>query len=176
MEFLTTNDYIETNNARLDQIQNKCVKNRMKNECKMLYTKYHNVLIEGVPDKLSIEIVEIMNTKKRTYKLTIPANFPFHPPKIYINGYTYSDILQMRGEFEKEMVKKWRKKDCLCCYSYNCSVNWSPAAKFHNIIDEINTILKFKRDVINLLLAEKIKIQYNIPYAYFEDYLVLAPN
>ena len=148
MEFLTTTD-IEANNTQLELIQNKCVKNRMKNECKMLYTKYHNVLIEGVPDKLSIEIVEIMNTKKRTYKLTIPANFPFHPPKIYINGYTYSDI---------------------------CSVNWSPAAKFHNIIDEINTILKFKRDVINLLLAEKIKIQYNIPYAYFEDYLVLAPN
>ena len=166
MEFLTTNDYIETNNARLDQIQNKCVKNRMKNECKMLYTKYHNVLIEGVPDKLSIEIVEIMNTKKRTYKFTIPPNFPFHPPKIYINEYTYSDILQMRGDFEKEAVKKWRQKDCLCCYSYNCSVNWSPAAKFYNIIDEINTILKFKRDVINLLLAEKIKIQYNIPYAY----------
>ena len=38
--------------------------------------------------------------------------------------------------------------------------------------DEIKSILKFKKDIINLLLADKIKIKYNIPYAYFEAYLV----
>jgi hypothetical protein len=176
MDFLTTNDYIEANNAQLGQIQLKCVKNRMKNECNMLYKNYHNVRIEQERDKILLEAVELINnTKKRTYKFIITSSYPFHPPKIYINGYTYSDILQMRCDFEKETVKKWRKKDCLCCFSFNCSINWSPASKIYNIIDEINDILKFKKDAINLLLAEKIKIKYNIPYAYFEDYLASAP-
>ena len=65
-----------------------------------------------------------------------------------------------------------RGNDCLCCHSLNCSANWSPSIKLCHIIDEIKSILKFKKDIINLLLADKIKIKYNIPYAYFEAYLV----
>ena len=82
------------------------------------------------------------------------------------------DMLQMRGNYERDMVKKLRGNDCLCCHSLNCSANWSPAVRLYHIINEIKSILKFKKDIINLLLADKIKIKYNIPYAYFEAYLV----
>ena len=78
----------------------------------------------------------------------------------------------MRGDYEKKMLKKIKDQDCLCCHSINCSANWSPAIKLNRIIGEINNTLKFKRDIINLLLADKIKIRYNIPYAHIEEYLV----
>ena len=78
----------------------------------------------------------------------------------------------MKGDYEKEMVKKLKGQDCLCCSSVNCNVNWSPAIKLFNIINEIKDTLKFKRDIINVLLADKIKKKYNIPYAYIERYLV----
>jgi len=178
MEFSTTNNYIEMNNIELEKIQSRSIKNRIKNDCITLYKKYHNVLIEDAPNNTAIEAVEILSTnnnlnaKKRTYKFVITPNYPFHPPKIYINGNPYMDLLQMRGNYERDMVKKLRGNDCLCCHSLNCSANWSPAVRLYHIIDEINGILKFKKDIINLLLSAKIKIKYNIPYAYFEAYLV----
>ena len=172
MEISTTNNYIEMNNIELEKIQNRSIKNRIKNDCITLYKKYHHVLIEDAPNNTAIEAVEILNSKKRTYKFVITPNYPFHPPKIYINGYPYMDMLQMRRDYEKVMVKKLRGNDCLCCHSLNCSANWSPAVRLYHIIDEINSILKFKKDIINLLLSAKIKIKYNIPYAYFDAYLV----
>jgi ubiquitin-protein ligase len=172
MEFLTTSDFIEMNNIELEKIQSRSIKNRIKNDCNTLYKDFYNVLIEGAPNNTSIKVVEILSAKKRTYKFVITPNYPFYPPKIYINDRPYMDMLQMRGNYERDMVKKLRGKECLCCYSLNCSTNWSPAVRLYHIINEIKSILKFKKDIINLLLADKIKIKYNIPYAYFEAYLV----
>jgi hypothetical protein len=174
MESLTTvSEYIEMNNDQIELIKIKCLKNRIKNECNILYKEYHNVLVEVNSDKnITIKAVEFTNTNVITYKFLITHLFPFYPPKIFVNDRPYLNILQMTGEYEKYMLKKLKGKDCLCCYSLNCSVNWSPAIKLYHIINEIKNTLKFKRDIINLLLADKIKIKYNIPYAYIEQYLV----
>lgn len=181
MESLTTIPvFIELNNEELEKIKNRGVKSRVKNECNLLYKDYHNVLIDVIPDKITLTATEFIVTqnnnepitKQRVYKFILNSHYPFRPPEIYINNTLYSSLLQMRGDYEKEMVKKIKGQDCLCCYSMNCSANWSPAIKLYRIIDEIKDTLKFKRDIINVMLAAKIKKQYNIPYAYIERYLV----
>jgi ubiquitin-protein ligase len=181
MESLTTiPEYIEFNNIELEKIKSRSLKSRVKNECNILYKDYHNVLIDIIPDKTTLTAMEFMTTnndnittsKKRVYKFILNSHYPFRPPEIYINNTMYSNILQMKGDYEKKMVKKLKGQDCLCCHSVNCNVNWSPAIKLFNIINEIKDTLKFKRDIINVLLADKIKKKYNIPYAYIERYLV----
>jgi ubiquitin-protein ligase len=181
MESLTTIPvFIELNNEELEKIKHRGLKSRVKNECNLLYKDYHNVLMDVVPDKITVTAVEFMNTnnnniatsKKRAYKFILNSHYPFRPPEIYINNTLYSNMLQMKGKYEKEMVKKIKGQDCLCCHSINCSANWSPAIKLFHIINEIKDTLKFKRDIINVLLVDKIKKKYNIPYAYIERYLV----
>ena len=181
MELVTIPEYIEFNNIELEKIKARSIKSRLKNECNILYKDYHNVIIDVVQyDKITVTATEFMNinndniqtSKKRVYKFILNSHYPFRPPEIYINNTLYASMLQMSGEYEKEMVKKIKGQDCLCCYSVNCTANWSPAIKLFNIINEIKSTLKFKKDIINLMLAEKIKKQYNIPYAYIESYLV----
>jgi len=174
MDSLTTiSEYIEMNNDQLELIKMKGLRSRIKNECNILYKEYHNVLVEFNTEKnISIKAVEFTNTNAITYKFLITHLFPFYPPKIFVNDLSYFNILQMTGEYGKNILKKLKGQDCLCCHSLNCSANWSPAVKLYHIIDEIKNTLKIKRDIINLLLANKIKIKYNIPYAHIEDYLV----
>lgn len=181
MELATIPEYIEFNNIELEKIKARSLKSRLKNECNILYKDYDNVLIDvGHDDKIIVTATEFMRTnndnitttKKRVYKFILNSHYPFRPPEIYLNNTIYANILQMKGDYEKEMVKKLKGQDCLCCYSVNCTTNWSPAIKLFQIINEIKSTLKFKKDIINLMLAEKIKKQYNIPYAYIESYLV----
>jgi len=181
MESLTTIPvFIELNNEQLELIIARGLKNRIKNECNELYKKYHNVLIDVVKDKITLTAIEfiithndnIKSTKMRVYKFILDNHYPFRPPEIYVNNCPYSTILQIRGEYQKEMVKKLKGQDCLCCHSVNCRANWSPAIRLYRIIDEIKDTLKFKRDIINIMLVDKIKKQYNIPYAYIERYLI----
>jgi len=180
MELTTIPEYIEFNNIELEKIKVRSLKSRLKNECNILYKEHHNVVIDVIPDKITLTAMEITTTnndnittsKKSVYKFILNNHYPFRPPEIYLNNIMYSTILQMKSDYEKEMVKKIKGQDCLCCYSVNCSANWSPAIKLYQIINEIKSTLKFKKDIINLMLAEKIKKQYNIPYAYIESYLV----
>ena len=175
MDLLTTiPEYIELNNNELENIKNKCLYRRLRSDCGLLYKDYHNVLVDQTnKDEITIWAIEIVNyVKKRTYKFILTNHYPFHPPKIFINNRPYSNILQLRGDYEKNTVKKIKGRDCLCCHSINCSANWSPSIRLYHIINEIKDMIKFKRDIINLLLADKIKKKYNISYAYFEAYLV----
>jgi len=155
MENLTTiSEYIEMNKDQIELIKMKGLRNRIKNECNILYKQYHNVLIEfDIEKNITIKAVEFTNTNAITYKFLITHLFPFYPPKIFVNNLSYLNILKMTGEYEKNTLKKIIGQDCLCCHSLNCSVNWSPAIKLYNIIDEIKNTLKIKRDIVNLLLA-----------------------
>lgn len=173
----TIAEFIELNNSELEKIQNRGIKSRIKSECNELYKDYHNVLIGIDGNKITINAIEFLHTNKnsikmRVYKFILGSHYPFRPPEIYLNNYPYSTILQMKGDYEKNMIKKIKGKDCLCCHSINCNANWSPAIRLCRIIDEIKETINLKKDIINLLLVEKIKKQYNMPYAYIESYLV----
>ena len=170
---MTEQTTIENNNAIIATIKgNNSLKKRIANECAILYSLYPSVEISlDAGALLNVSVYETVNNYRRIYRFVLKENYPFEPPKIYYNNYLYFNLLYMSGEYEKKMVKRLRGRDCLCCYSVNCRVNWSPSIRLYRIIDEIKDILQLKRTITNILLAEKIKAKYNIPYAYIEDYL-----
>jgi ubiquitin-protein ligase len=166
-------EYIE---EVLLKINNKTHQRRLRNDCKVLFQEYDDLLIcREQDDKITnITVTENVEPNKvRVYRFEMEnVYYPFHPPNIYINNISYSSMLRISGDFEKKWVKKLKGQDCLCCHSINCKSNWSPAIRLNHIADEIKSILKLKRDIVNLLLAEKIKKKFNIPYADIESYLV----
>jgi ubiquitin-protein ligase len=165
-------EYIE---EVLISIKNKTQQRRLRNDCQVLFQNYDDLLIcQEENNNINVTVTEnVYPNKVRVYRFEIETlYYPFHPPNIYINNNSYLSMLRISGDFEKKLVKKIKGQDCLCCHSLSCKSNWSPAIRLNHIADEIRSILKLKRDMVNILLAEKIKTKFNIPYAYIESYLV----
>jgi hypothetical protein len=106
------------------------------------------------------------------YKFVFNNFFPFKPPQIYYNGEPYLEILRLKGDFQKKLVKKYKNKDCLCCESYCCDGNWAPSIKLLDVIEEIKSNVEFKRSMVNVLLAEKIKRKYLIADIDINSFLI----
>ena len=98
--------------------------------------------------------------------------YPFQPPQIYYNGNSYLNLLRITDKDERSIVRKYKNKDCLCCDSYDCFDNWSPSINLTSIIDEIKSIVKFKKAIVHILLADKIKSKYLIDDIDINSYLI----
>jgi hypothetical protein len=141
---------------------------RISHDFKKLYTQYPNLTILNNSGK--IEIVVYENCEK--YSFVLNNAYPFTQPQIYYNDKPYLELLKLNSLYEKDLVVKYRKKDCLCCDSYYCSNNWSPALNLNIIIDEIKNIVQFKKTMVEILLADKIKEKYLIDDIDINSYLI----
>ena len=121
-------------------------KRRIKKECELLSKTYDNLVFNN--------------------------SFPFHPPQIYYNGEPYWEILRLKFDFQKKLVKTYKKKDCLCCDSYSCNGNWAPSITLLDVIQEIKSNVEFKRSMVNVLLADAIKRKYLIADIDINSYLI----
>ena len=141
-------------------------KRRIKKEFDFLYKIYPNILL-SCNSKGYIDM-----TVSGKYKFVFNNFFPFKPPQIYYNGEPYLEILRLKGDFQKKLVKKYKNKDCLCCESYCCDGNWAPSIKLLDVIEEIKSNVEFKRSMVNVLLAEKIKRKYLIADIDINSFLI----
>jgi hypothetical protein len=165
-------EQISLNNAELENVKgNKSIRKRISNECNVLYNLFPTVILKIISNETVLLVSEVINNKKYTYKFILSNNYPFEPPKIYYNNYPYLDMLRIKGETEKLLLRQKKGQECFCCHSLNCRDNWSPQIMLPRIIEEIKNIAQFKRYVINVLIVTKIKEKYNIPYANIETYL-----
>ena len=159
-------DLINKNNETLMLLNTNCLKRRMKREIENLYKTFNNVFVslDSNPcGKIKITILETIQGKKHTYEFIINEHYPFKSPKIYYQHKPYENYLKI--EYTKPFLNIFRKiskKECLCCTSYNCSSNWTPAITIEKIISEIYYVREIKRKVIHKFLADKIKMQYLI--------------
>jgi hypothetical protein len=159
---------IEHNNEILASFNTNAIKKRLKNELDKMYNERNQIIVElNQPTEknevvLYVYIYEIDGENQlNRYKFGITFHYPFRAPEIYYQGHPYIDFLQIsRTEKEFKSFKKITGLNCLCCNSYNCSDKWSPVVTLLKIIDEIKFIKRRKRDVINKLLADKIKQKY----------------
>ena len=118
----------------------------------------------------NVELIVIEN--EETYGFIFKNTYPFQPPKIYYNGKSYLDLLRITDNDERNIVRKYKKKDCLCCDSYYCSDNWSPSLNLIIIIEEIKSIVQLKKNIVHILLANKIKDKYLIDDIDINSYLI----
>ena len=142
--------------------------NAPTNDCNKLYEKYPNFVLSN--NSGNVELIISENEEK--YGFIFKNTYPFQPPKIYYNGNSYLDLLRITDNDERKIVRKYKKKDCLCCESYNCGANWCPSIKLTNIIDEIRSVVQLKKAVVHILLADKIKENYLIDDIDINSYLI----
>jgi ubiquitin-protein ligase len=102
------------------------------------------------------------HTTNLTYSLTLDSSYPFRPPKVKINFKSYYEFLRTSSVNFSEILRKIHKINCLCCDTITCGHKWSPAFTTNHLIQEIRRLNGYKRDIINKLLADKIKFKYLI--------------
>jgi len=141
---------------------------RIANDCVKLYEKYPNFLLSNNSGKVELIVIE----NEENYSFIFNTSYPFKPPQIYYNGKSYLDLLRINDNAERNIVRKYKKKDCLCCDSYDCQDNWSPSIKLSSIVDEIKSIVQFKKAIVHILLADKIKEKYLIDDIDINSYLI----
>jgi len=141
---------------------------RIANDCKNLYEKYPNFVLSNNSGNVELTVIE----NEENYGFIFDRSYPFKPPKIYYNGKSYLDLLRITDNDERKIVRKYKKKDCLCCDSYDCPYNWSPSINLTSIVDEIKNIVKFKKTIVHILLADKIKKKYLIDDIDINSYLI----
>lgn len=161
----------EQNNEILESFNANAIKRRLKNELNSMYVENRQIVVEinhhhkGTDDAiLYVNIYEVDGeNKSHWYKFGITVHWPFRNPLIFYQGRPYIDFLKIPHTLkELTIFKQVTKLNCFCCNSYHCSDNWSPIVTLTKIIDEIKHLKQKKRDVINKLIADKIKAKYLI--------------
>ena len=158
----TTTDHIKTENAiLLTQSTSAAFRKRLKREIESMYYMYEHIEVSiWETDKM---MVSICNSHYK-YKFIIPNYYPFKGPTTFFQDRPYIDYL--RTNYPPKMFAIFQKitgkQSCFCCSSLNCSNNWKPVSKLVHIIEELHAIQKQKRDIINILFADKIKQKYLI--------------
>jgi hypothetical protein len=152
---------MEQLNNLLKDISVKCFRCRIKNEYSLLYKKYNNISItQDTNRNIKIYIID----KGRSYSFILDTyHYPFRCPLIFLNNKPYIDFLKTTSEFERIMLKNMRGVECFCCHSLNCPINWVPTNTLIKIIDEIYSIYQARKDIINKIIADKIKKKYLLP-------------
>lgn len=164
--YLQVDSLIQRNNGILSQFKIDSVKRRLKKELEKMYTSYNHIDIETSDltiDEIKIHIYEVIANEFHRYSFIIKRNYPFIPPIIFYQGRPYSEFLKLQyTKTENAIFKQVTGQNCFCCYSVNCMDNWRPGITLKHIIDEIHTIKRKKRDIINKIIADKIKQKYLI--------------
>ena len=141
----------------------KKIAKRLKKEYEDLINCAEDITIKYTNNKEIVFIIsKIEDNSLNVYSFTLPPNYPFSPPRIVINGNSYQTILNVHSIRFKKVLRYLTGFDCLCCHSYNCSDNWSPALSLNRIIQQSHEYKVLKNNIKIKILADKIKDKYLI--------------
>jgi hypothetical protein len=154
---------MEEINTLLLHLKNNSFRKRIRKECEFLYEEYPNVSLSFVNDDKKEALIKI-NDKGVSYTFMVNSfSYPFTAPIIYINNKIhYEELLKIHSEYERTMLKNIRGVNCFCCHSCICPGNWNPTTTLDKVINEIKYVHKFRRDLVNKIIADKIKARYLI--------------
>jgi len=141
------------------------VRRRIKREIEKLIRE--NICIEDIIkiDKFNdvdyfIEFKNLFDNKY--YKFIVSNNYPFNPPKIFINGKSIMFFHQVSNVEFSRSLKKYTGVECFCCESILCSNNWAPSFTFTSILNDINRYKDARRQIIVRIIIDVIKRKYLI--------------
>lgn len=130
------------------------ISRRIKNESRMWENQInecYNILEDE--NKIEVCIFDIGYVNHLFFIFEISFEYPFKPPKIYLNGKDFKRFLRT-GTIFRDDLKKISGSDCLCCSSITC--NWGPTLNIINIVEEIKSFLKIKLKLIEIFFARKL--------------------
>lgn len=141
------------------------MKKRLTKDLHALYSidlLYIDSIFTNESQNITISVIDFKYSSYNIYTFNL-CGYPFRPPIISIDGIKYRDFLQIGSSlYFRETLKKIINVDCLCCNSCISSNKWCPLSNLSEIINEIRTVRKYRKDAINIFLAYKIKSKYLI--------------
>jgi ubiquitin-protein ligase len=166
-------NFLDSNSlCELEKIKNQSLKSRIKNELKKIEENCSSISI-NIDEQSKLPVLSLYdNITNLFYSITYSFDYPFRPPKIQINFENYLNFLRNNYSIYSEKLKKINKiVCCLCCSSITCADNWSPSFTTNSIIYEIRKYKNYKRNLINKIMADKIKNKYLISDIDLESWL-----
>jgi hypothetical protein len=160
--------------SELSQINSRPLKVRLINELVNLKKINANIHVEYIESKNlysnsnnTIKFHFIMNVSimlvddNNLYKFEISSDYPFRSPKKFtINHRPYIEYLKINSSKTMKELQLYKGVGCLCCNSVSCASKWTITTNISKCIDEFKIFMQYRRDIINVLLSEKIKERY----------------
>jgi ubiquitin-protein ligase len=163
---------MEILNEKLNVISNKNIRRRIERE--LLQLLEFNI-IDPFNVYISFDNNRQTNYNKNYYTISfysmkdnnlyvfeLDIDYPFRPPKFYINYNPYLYYLYIRSpEFSQNLFKYYRIR-CMCCETKLCYDNWSPIYTMKYILDEAQQFKKMNKTLISCIFINIIKRKYLI--------------
>jgi len=158
----------------LDKIKQLNIKRRLINELVEFVNKGAYIHVEYINTNIEfVTITIVLKGEDNVYHFDVIPDYPFKPPKRFsINYKNYKHYLKIDSPKTLHELKLYNRINCLCCHSISCGNNWSPVLRLKNFINEYKNIKKYRRNIINRLLAEKIINKYLYPDANLIEWLI----
>lgn len=146
----------------LDKIQKGSVKRRLTNELVVLANKGACIHVEYINTNIEfVTITIVLKGEDNVYHFDVTHDYPFKPPKSFrINYKNYKQYLKIDSHETLSQLKLYNGINCLCCHSISCGNKWAPVMRLYDFINEYKKMKKYRRDIINRLLAQKIIDKY----------------
>ena len=98
------------------------------------------------------ERVVNMHYLNKDIRVLIPPNYPFIPPKIYINDHRLS---YNPANFPRRLWNTYCKHHpCPCCSNRLCANNWSPSRTIVSVMDEYNQFVNVLKTYHNFFIFQ----------------------
>jgi len=155
-----------------DNIKHAFILKRLLRESRDYINKFISLSINtDNNENYLVYLKDNTNYKYNNYCFILNCNYPFHPPKLLINNIPYKEFLINGSIKYRELFTKMSGLICLCCNNIMSREKWSPANTLLNIIDEVNLFRTYKRNIVNKIMADKIKNKYLIADIDIESWL-----
>ncbi len=144
------------------------IKYRINNEITHLFNQCKKISAEH--DNNSI-LLKIKNNNKN-YEMRLLSDYPFKPPSnILYNNINLKNRLSNCPQRIKKILKHMYNINCFCCDTILCETNWIPTMNICYLINEIDKIMKIKKEIQIILSCNEIRDKFNCCFAEFEKYL-----
>jgi len=153
----------------------KMLRRRIENEYKNMRNNCDEFIIECTDVG---DIFISFKKESNNFSFKIPSNYPFHPPKLNINGIFSTQFFDLKTNRFRKVLKYVSGLDCLCCSSYLCGNNWVPSLKMEHVIKQIEEYKIYKYLIFIKLILGNIKEKYLNRYIDLDSWLfnVCCPN
>jgi ubiquitin-protein ligase len=126
---------------------------RIKKDIKELYNQGYKV------DILNLYQIELYLPKiDRTIQITYSKDYPFKPPKVYINNISYSNFIKLNQSFSRLYEKIFNQCPCICCISF-FGKDWGPVLNTFHIVKQVEDFSS-KKEFMYLQILNSIKQKF----------------
>ena len=154
-----------------ENIKSTYVLRRLKRESINFHEIFNSLSVIKDDKYYKIYLTDKKNYKYNNYCFILDDNYPFKSPKLLINDIPYKKFL-VNGTLKfRELYTKMSGIECLCCHNILESLMWSPGYTINKIIEQVNLFRKYKKNIVNKMMADKIKSKYLIKDIDLETWL-----